>query len=336
MDGIADQHGHDKARSRDAALGRLANAPAQIPWRGWKQVLRRTLAQMISDRIGLAAAGCAFYGTLSLFPAITMLISLYGLAFDPQTVEPQLRVLQHLLPGTAYTLIDNRIHSLVSKSGGTLTLSLIISLSITMWSSTSGTKSMLAALNIAYDEREMRSFLRYQATALSITFGGMVAAVLTLALLVFLPALLNFVPEHFHITLFRQQTQTMIRLGSPVMMVLFVAAAFSLLYRFGPSRREARWHWVAPGAVVSTALWLVASAGFSYYVGHVASYDATYGPLGAVIGIMMWFFVTAYVVLLGAELNAELELQTAQDSTIGDPKPIGRRGASVADHVAEG
>ncbi len=333
MGGMIDRQSN-KAPHQEASLGRHAHAPAQIPWRGWKQVLRRTVAEMISDRIGLAAAGCAFYGTLSLFPAITMLISLYGLAFDPQTVEPQLRILQHLLPGTAYTLIDNRIHSLVSKSGGTLTLSLIISLSITMWSSTSGTKSMLAALNIAYDERETRSFLRYQATALSMTLGGMIGAVLTLALLVFLPVMLNFVPEHFHITIFEQQTKTMIRLGSPVLMVLFVVAAFSLLYRFGPSRREARWHWVTPGAVVSTLLWLIASAGFSYYVGHVASYDATYGPLGAVIGIMMWFFVTAYVVLLGAELNAELELQTAQDSTTGEPKPLGSRGASVADNVA--
>ncbi len=320
---------------REARIGRHAHAPMQIPWHGWKQVIQRTFSEMISDRIGLAAAGCAFYGTLALFPAISMLVSIYGLAFDPQTVEPQMKILQHLLPGPAYVLINDRINMLVSKSHGTLTVSLIISVLVTMWSSSAGTKSMLAALNIAYDERESRSFLRFQGTALGMTLGGIVGAVLTLALLVFLPAALDFVPEHFHITIIEQQTQLLIRLGSPLLMVLFVVVAFSLLYKFGPSRQEARWHWVAPGAVVSTVLWLIASAGFSYYVGHVASYDATYGPLGAVIGIMMWFFVTAYVVLLGAELNAELELQTAQDSTTGEEQPLGSRGAYVADHVAE-
>ena len=319
----------------DARVGRHAYVPTQIPWSGWKQVLRRTLTEMISDRIGLAAAGCAFYATLALFPAISMLVSVYGLAFDPQTVEPQMKVLKHLLPGPAYTLIADRIHVLVSKDHGTLTISLIVSVLVTMWSSSAGTKSMLAALNIAYDEKEARSFLRFQVTALGMTLGGILGAALTLALLVFLPAALDFVPAHFGMQLIEQQTQLLIRLGSPVLMVLFVAAAFSLLYRFGPSRQEARWHWVTPGAIVSTALWLLASAGFSYYVGHVASYDATYGPLGAVIGIMMWFFVTAYVVLLGAELNAELELQTAQDSTTGESKPLGSRGAFVADHVAE-
>lgn len=321
--------------AREAGLGRHAHAPTQIPWRGWKQVLKRTISEMISDRIGLAAAGCAFYATLALFPGISMLVSLYGLVFDPQTVEPQMKVLAHLLPAPAYALISDRIHMLVSKDQGTLTVGLIISLLITMWSSSASTKSMLAALNIAYDERETRSFIRYQVTALGMTLGAILGAALTLALLVFLPALLDFLPNHLGVAAIEEQTQLLIRIGSPLLMVLFVVAAFSTLYRFGPARQEARWHWITPGAVVSTALWLFASWGFSYYVGHIASYDATYGPLGAVVGIMMWFFVTAYVVLLGAELNAELELQTAQDSTTGAPQPMGNRGAFVADHVAE-
>lgn len=322
---------HDEAR-----IGRHAHVPTQIPWSGWKQVLKRTFSEMISDRIGLAAAGCAFYATLALFPAISMLVSVYGLAFDPQTVEPQMKVLKHLLPGPAYTLIADRIHTLVSKDHGTLTISLIVSVLVTMWSSSAGTKSMLAALNMAYDEKETRSFFRFQGTALGMTLGGILGAALTLALLVFLPAMLDFLPEHLGgLQVIEEQTQLLIRIGSPVLMVLFVAAAFSMLYRFGPSRQEARWHWVTPGAVVSTLLWLITSAGFSYYVGHIASYDATYGPLGAVIGIMMWFFVTAYVVLIGAELNAELEMQTAQDSTVGEAQPLGSRGAYVADHVAD-
>jgi membrane protein len=323
----------DSPRAR--ALGRDARGPLQIPWAGWKMVLARTVSEMISDRIGLAAAGCAFYATLALFPAISTLVSVYGLAFDPATVEPQLRVLRHLLPAPAYSLISDRVHTLVSQPRGTLTINLIISTLVTLWSSSAGTKSILAALNIAYEEKETRSFLVFQATALTMTLGAIVGAAVTVALLVFLPAVLDFIPRHFGFQAVETQTEHLLRLGTPLALVLLVAAAFSLLYRFGPARRSAQWHWVTPGSVVATVLWLIASAGFSYYVGHVASYDATYGPLGAVVGVMMWFFVTAYVVLLGAELNAELELQTAMDSTAGQPRPIGRRGAYVADHVAE-
>jgi membrane protein len=193
---------------------------------------------------------------------------------------------------------------------------------------------MLAALNIAYEEKETRSFVRFQATALTMTLCAILGAALAVALLVFLPAVLDFIPRHFGFEAVEAGTQTLLRIGTPLLLLLFVGLSFSLLYRFGPSRRIAGWHWITPGSMVATLLWLLASTGFSYYVGHVASYDATYGPLGAVVGIMMWFFVTAYVVLLGAELNAELELQTAEDSTAGSPRPIGRRGAYVADHVA--
>lgn len=326
---LPELHG-EKARQ----LGRLARLPMEIPWAGWKRVLGRTFSAMISDRIGLAAAGCAFYATLALFPAISTLVSLYGLAFDPATVEPQLRVLRDLLPRPAFQLISERVHTLVTKPGGTLTISLIISTLVTLWSASAGTKSMIAALNIAYEEKEARSFLRYQATALSMTLGAILGAALTVAILVALPLVLDFIPRHFGSHVIEAGTQLVLKVGAPIMMVLFVGVSFSLLYRIGPSRRTASWHWITPGSLVATVLWLAASAGFSYYVGHVASYDATYGPLGAVVGIMMWFFVTAYVVLLGAELNAELEMQTAIDSTAGQPKPIGRRGAYVADHVA--
>ena len=315
-------------------LGRNAEHPARIPWAGWKRVLMRTFSEMISDRIGLAAAGCAFYATLALFPAISTLVSLYGLAFDPATVEPQLRVLRDLLPRPAFLLISERVHTLVSQPRGTLTISLIVSTLVTLWSSSAGTKSILAALNIAYEEKETRSFIRFQVTALTMTLCAILGAALAVALLVFLPAVLDFVPRHFGFEAVEAGTQTLLKVGTPVLLLLFVGLSFSLLYRFGPCRRSASWHWITPGSLVATVLWLLASTGFSFYVGHVASYDATYGPLGAVVGIMMWFFVTAYVVLLGAELNAELELQTAVDSSAGSPRPIGRRGAYVADHVA--
>jgi membrane protein len=316
------------ARRPDAArLGRLAHTPLDIPWSGWKRVIMRTGREVITDRISLSAAGCAFYATLALFPAISMLVSIYGLVFDPATVGPQMAQLRGLLPPSAYQLIADRVQLLVSKPAGTLTASLGISIMVALWSASTGTKSILGALNLAYEERESRSFVRFQLTAIGMTLGGILAAVIGLASLVLLPVLEDF----FDVTAY---AALIARIGSLAAMVLFVLLALSLLYRFGPSRRSPAWRWVTPGSVVATVLWLIASALFSYYVQHLASYDATYGPLGAVVGVMMWFYVSALAVLVGAELNAELELQTVRDSTVGEEKPIGARGAYVADHVA--
>ncbi len=310
------------------ALGRHAASPADIPWAGWKAVLRRTLIEMLTDRVSLVAAGCAFYATLALFPAMSMLISIYGLLFDPVTVEPQLEVLRGLVPPSAFTLISERVHMLVSRPSGSLGWSLLLSTGITLWSSATGTKSIIIALNLAYEERERRSVLRFQLTAFTITLLAIISAVIGLALLVGLPAVLANLG-------FASHQKLLIRLASLALLVLAVLTGLSLLYRYGPSRERPRWHWVTPGSIAATVLWVAVSALFSLYVGQFASYDATYGSLGTVVGIMMWFFVTAYAVLLGAELNAELELQTVVDSTEGPPLPLGRRGAYVADHVAE-
>ena len=315
------------AEADSHALGRLADTPIDIPWQGWKRVLLRTGREMISDRVGLVAAGCAFYGTLALFPAISMLVSLYGLVFDPATVEPHLAVLQDLLPPSAFQLISERVHMLVTKPPGTLTTRLLISTGVALWSSATGTKSIIAALNLAYEERERRSVVRFQLVAFAMTFMALVGAALGLGFVVALPAALAILG-------FAENTAALVKAASLLLLVGFVLCSLSLLYRFGPCRQAARWAWITPGSILATLLWVLASALFSYYVGHLATYDVTYGPLGAVVGVMMWFFVTVYVVLLGAELNAELELQTARDSTDGPPRPLGHRGAYVADHVA--
>ncbi len=324
-----------KARARriaagpeGAALGRLADNPADIPWLGWKAVLRRTFIEMLSDRVSLVAAGCAFYATLALFPAISMLISVYGLLFDPVTVEPQLEALRDLLPPTAFTLISERVHMLVTRPPSSLGWSLALSTALALWSSATGVKSILAALNLAYEEREQRSLLHYQLMAFAITLCAILSAAIGLALLVGLPAVLSY----FGVSAYQK---TLIRGASFAMLVLSLLLGLSLLYRYGPCRQRPRWRWVTPGSLVATILWIAASALFSSYVTNIASYDVTYGPLGTVVGVMMWFFVTVYAVLLGAELNAELELQTARDSTDGPPLPLGARGAFVADHVAE-
>jgi membrane protein len=312
----------------DVALGRHATRPGHIPWRGWWQVIRRTYLEIISDRISLVAAGCAFYATLALFPAITMLISIYGLVFDPMTVEPQLQVVREFLPPAAFTLIAERVHTLVAQGKATLGFSLLISTAVALWSSSTGTKSLLSALNMAYEEQEGRSFLRFQAVGLLMTVCGILGAIIALAILVFLPLAIEFVGLDAY-------AKALLRIASLLLLITFVITSFSVLYYFGPSRRSAKWQWITPGSSTATVLWLAASVLLSLYVGHIASYDTSYGPIGAVVGVMMWFCVSAYAVLLGAELNAELELQTYEDTTTGPPKPLGKRGAFVADHVAE-
>jgi len=286
-----------------------------MPWGGWKLVFRQTISELGTSQISLAAAGCAFYATLSLFPAISTLISLYGLAFDLQTVEPQLAVLRNLLPPAAYTLIGERIHTLISSPHTSLTIGLIFSLTVALWSASASTKSILSALNIAYDTTEERTFLRFQGVALFTTLMAVIGAGLTLALMVALPALIDFIQTHFLVDRFPPPFNLLagwavpfiIRLAAPALMLLFVLGAVTLLYRYGPSRKRAPWRWTLPGSLIATLLWVISSVAFSWYVSHFASYGATYGPLGAVAAIMMWFFVSAYVVLLGAELNAGLE-----------------------------
>ncbi len=329
MDNVAGGHAaRVLAQAPDAReLGRHAETPLEIPWRGWRSALKRAFWQMMSDRMSLVSAGCAFYATLALFPAISMLVFLYGLVFDPVTVEPQLQTLRNLVPPSVFELVDARVLDLVNRPQGSLGIGLAVSTLITLWSATTGTKAMLAALNVAYDEEEQRGVLRFQLTALGMTLCAILGAVVTIAVLVVVPAVVSFVGlSAYH--------QVVIQSIGLVILLVGVLLALSLLYRFGPSRHRARWVWVTPGSLVATLLWLLASVLFSLYVSKLSSYDATYGSLAAAIGVMMWFWVTVYVVLMGAELNSELELQTARDSTLGPSKPLGRRGAFVADHIA--
>lgn len=289
--------------------------------------MRRTVREAISDRVSLTAAGCAFWATLSLFPSITMLMFLYGLLFDPATVEPQLDLLEQFLPPAAFDLISERVQQLVAQHQGTLRIGLLISTGFAAWSSAMGTKSILAALNMAYGQPERRSYLRFQLIAYALTLCAFVGAVIALAVLVFLPAAIHFLGlSHY--------AGVLARIAGFAVLVIFSLFGLSMLYRFGPARRPAAWHWVTPGSVLATALLMPASALFTVYVNDLANYEATYGPLSAVAAIMMWFWVTIYAVLLGGELNAELELQTVHGTTTDRKRSMARRGAAVADPKA--
>ena len=292
------------ARPDGGAGGDPGREAAPSSLAGWWRVLRETARAIGSDRVTLVSAGCAFYGTLALFPAISMLITIYGLIFDPRAVEPQLRVLSGLLPPSAYALIAGRVHVLASHRPSALGVGLAISTAATLWTSALGTKSMLMALNQAYGAEERRSVLRFQVVAFGITLCALFGAALALAILVAMPAVFARVGLVGHIG-------GLLRTCALVILVGFVLLSLALLYRFGPARRPAHWRLFSPGSVLATALWLIASAVFTHIVARLIRFDAVYGPFGTLAAIMLWFWVTSYVALLGAELNAALARESA-------------------------
>lgn len=262
-------------------------------------VWRRAYAVATSDKISLTAAGCAFYAMLALFPSLSLLVSVYGIWFDPVTVEPQLDILRRILPEITFELIAQRVHQLVTTPRPTLGLGVALSLLVALWSASAGIRALMGALNLAHDQAEERSVLGYYGTAFGLTLGAVVAVVMGVAFLVGLPKLLNALGLD-------EVSAVLARTASMTLLLGFVLAGVSLLYRLGPSRPPEGWTLFSAGAVAATMLWAMASAAFSLYVTEFAGYDATYGTLGAAVALLMWFYVTTYVILLGAELNAEI------------------------------
>jgi membrane protein len=271
------------------------------PRTSWRSIALRTLDASTSDHMSLAAAGCAFYATLSLFPAISMLISVYGLVFDLGSVLPQLEVLSHLLPPPAYALIEDRVTQLVAQPRGHLTIGLGIAFLVSFWSSASASKAVLSAMNVAYDTTERRPFLRFQLIGLAMTLSAVIGVVLAIAVLLVMPRLIQF----SGLSAFGA---ALIQITSFGLVVGFFAVGLAVLYARGPSRTPPPGARILPGTALATLLWLISSYVLSLYVAKLANFDASYGSIGAVVGVMLWFYVSAYASLLGAELNAQLEL----------------------------
>lgn len=308
--------------------GRAANRPGQIPTSGWRDIVVRVKDELTDDNISIVAAGVAFYALLAIFPALAAMVSIYGLVANPGDVQQQFTAFGGILPPEARALLSEQLGKIAGQAGATLSIGVIVGLLLTLWSATKGTNSLITALNIVYDEQEKRSFLKLNALALSLTLGAIILAVLALGLIVALPALLGKLglPEGM---------QTLVSLLRWPLLALAVMSGLAVIYRYGPSRKEPRWQWVSWGAVVATLLWLAGSALFSFYVSNFGNYNETYGSVGAIIILLMWFYLTAYIVLLGAEFNAEMEHQTQQDTTEGEPQPMGERGAYVADTLGK-
>jgi len=308
------------------AIGRLANSPGEIPLGGWLKILARAWRKTSEDNISLAAAGVAFYGLLAVFPAIAALIALFGLVADPVQVQSQFSSLSAFLPAEVYQLLSQQMREVASGSGQALGAGLAGAILLSVWSATRGTRSVMAALNIVYDEREERGFLRLNLTAFSMTFSLVILVVVVLALIVAVPVVMGYVG-------LGSFARTLVNLVRWPVLAALALTMLAILYRFGPSRALARWRWVSVGSVCVVVLWLAASALFSFYVSQFGNYNATYGSIGAVIVLLMWLYISALITILGAELNAEIERQTSRDTTRGEERPRGERGAYVADHL---
>lgn len=308
--------------------GRLASHPKQISTTGWKDILARVWTGLGNDNVSMVAAGVAFYLLLAIFPAMGATVSIYGLVSDPADVQQQLEQLTTLLPKEAQTILSQQLNAVASQSSQALSIGLVGSILLALWSTTKGVKALITALNIVYNEHEKRSFIKLNAVALMLTVGAVIFLVLALGLIVALPALLG----SFGL---QDYTQILILISRWLLLALIVITSLAVLYRYGPSRTSPRWQWVSGGAILATFLWLIGSALFSYYVSNFASYNETYGALGAIVILLMWFYLSAFVVLLSAEINAETEHQTTQDTTVGGDQPRGQRGAFMADTVGD-
>jgi YihY family inner membrane protein len=325
---LSDDGGSDLTTTPNAA--HTADGPLAMSRSEWWQVLKRSWAEAGDDNIGLIAAGIAFYGFTTIVPLLASIVLVYGLVADTNTVVSNIRALFGVLPDDAARLIGDQLATVVGTSGGKKGFGLVVALGIALYGGTKGASSVITGLNIAYEQRETRGFVALNLLAFGVTAGAVLlgfTAALSTAAFALLDSLIPGAPD---IVL------TGVRLLSYLVLALIAMTAAALLYRFGPDREKAKWAWLTPGSIAATLVWLAATLGFGFYVSRFGNYGATYGSLSAVIVLLTWLWLSAYVFLLGAELNAELEHGTASDTTTGPDQPMGQRGAVVADTVAEG
>lgn len=311
-------------QTSDAARGREARLPHHVPIRGWLDIAARILARFGTVHVALVSAGIAFYALLALFPAITAAVAIVGLVYDPVVLVDQAGWLLIALPEAARTLIGDQLRAVSGSPPDALGLAVILSTAIALWSASAAIGSMVQALNLIYEETESRGFLRLKFWTIFLTLVALVVLALSIVIVAAIPAMLIFIGVHPSVS------QAALWLRWPLMFMIGVFG-IAALYRWAPCRRPARWHWLTPGAVTACALWVLVTLGFSLYVQSFASYNETFGALAGVIILLTWLWLSALVVLLGALLDAEMEAQTARDSTIGPDRPRGERGAVKAD-----
>lgn len=316
----------------EKAARREASSAANSPWRmslaDWRAVGARTWAEAGDDNIGLIAAGIAFYGFLALVPMLGAVVLSYGLIAAPETVIRNVQGLARMMPDDAARLIGEQLMNVVQTSGGKKGFGLLLALAVALFGARNAAGAIITALNIAYEEKETRGFVRLNLLGLAVTGAGVVVAILAMVAVAALGALEELLPGAPAFVVAGGKILSYLLLG------LAAAAGAATLYRYGPARERARWVWLTPGSGLAAIGWLALTLGFGIYVANFGNYNATYGSLGAVIALLTWFYLSSYILMFGAELNAELEHQVACDTTTGPARRAGSRGAWVADHVA--
>jgi membrane protein len=300
-----------------------AEHPSQIPARGWQQIAKRGWQEAKADHVPLLGAGVAFYAFLALFPTLIAIVSIYGLFAEPAGITAQLQSVTKTLPADARKLIIDQVTTLTAQRS-TLGVGALVSILIALFSASGGVNNLMSAINIAYDEDDERSFIKKRLLALALTAGAIVFLIIVLALVGVLPPLLRNI---FGTSALRWVLQ----IAGILVLVALVAVALAVLYRVAPERDAPKIKWVSVGAGVATVIWLIASVGFSVYVSTLGNYAKTYGAFAGIVILLFWLWLTAYAILLGAEINAEAEQQTIADTTRGAPEPLGQRNAVKAD-----
>jgi membrane protein len=318
----------DLDRAREPGRGREADTPEQIPPRGWGDILWRVFWSISANRILSTAGGVAFFALLAVFPAIAAIVSLYGLFADSSTIGKHLSLLSGFLPGGVLKLIADQVALISRQANETLGVAFVAGLLIVFGSANSGMAALFDALNVVYDEREKRSLARFYATTFLFTMAGIAFIILAITGVVVVPLILKFVG-------LASTTERLLAILRWPILLAVIMVGLACIYRFGPSRRDARWRWVTWGSILGALLWVGVSMLFSWYVATFDSYNRIYGSLGAGVGFMVWLWISTVIVLLGGQLNAEMEHQTARDTTEGVTRPLGSRGAMMADHVGE-
>ena len=318
------------AEKEQQPVGTEADKPTEIPAKGWLQIVKRGFKEAGEDNVPLLGAGVAFYAFLAIFPALIAAITLYGLFADPATITAQVGALTAGLPQSATSIITDQLKSVsAAQTGASITA--IVTIGLALWSASGGMSNLLKAVNITYDEPEKRSFIKLRLLALGLTVAAVIFMIVMLGLVVAAPAALEaVVPEG--------PLRWLLEAARWILLAVLISVALAVLYRVGPDRDAPKMRWVSVGAGVATVLWLLASLGFTIYVTLAgnSSYGKTYGAVAGIIILLMWLWISAYAILLGAEINAESEEQTVRDTTKGPEEPIGQRGAVKADSMPGG
>jgi len=314
--------------SEHGPRGRTATSPSEIPSSGWRDIVWRVKDELSDDNVSIVAAGVSFYIVLALFPALAAIVSLYGLIMDPHDIERHMTLISSLLPQEARAIIDEQLKSVTKSAESALSFGALGGVLLALYSASKGMTALITSLNIAYDEEETRGFITLTGLALLLTFGLIIFIIVALAFITLFPVFLESIG-------IGQLIQALLMLLGWPLMGAVVVFGLTVLYRYAPCRNKPQWQWVSWGSGIAAFLWITGSMLFSLYVENFGKYNETYGSLGSAVVLFMWFFVTAYIVVLGAEVNAEMERQTKHDTTAGPEEPIGERGAYAADTVGK-